>query len=359
MKKPIMLLMLLTNMPAIKKKIEDAVERLNLNLAGKVVLTEAATGAYIVTPVIAALAGAEVYAYTRDTRYGSVADVRKQTDDLLAQFGDKNLKVTIIDNLTPDIIAKADIITNSGHLRPLNSEKLQNAKKGTVIPLMYEAWEWRDADLDIEHCKKNGIVVGATNERHPDVDVFNYLGDMAVKQVFDAGLCPYKNKFVLICNNDFGPFIAKVIARNCEGLGVIDTEENKGKYNFDNVEWIGNFPEINIPEKYKDAEAVIFTAYPFDQDWIGENSPVSLQKIKDEFHDPLILRYAGDIDTEAFDRNKVRYFPAHVHSGHMGILPSAIGNDPIIRLQSGGLKVGELLTKNESKHKGISLVDYI
>ncbi|MGZ8515903.1 MAG: hypothetical protein ACXWWD_01070 [Chitinophagaceae bacterium] len=354
-----MLLMLLINMPGIKNKIEDAVERLNLNLAGKVVLTEAATGAYIVTPVIAALAGAEVYAYTRDTKYGTVADVKRLTDDLLNQFGDRKLKVTVIDELTPDIIAKADIITNSGHLRPLDREKLQYTKKGTVIPLMYEAWEWRDADLDLEHCKKNGIVVGATNERHPDVDVFNYLGDMAVKQIFDAGLCPYKNRFVLICNNDFGPFIAKVIARNCEGLGVIDTEENKDKYNLDNIDWIGNFPDINIPEKYKDAEAVIFTAYPFDQDWIGENSPVSIQKIKDEFHDPLILRYAGDIETKAFDRNKVRYFPAHVHSGHMGILPSAIGNDPIIRLQSGGLKVGELLTRNESKHKEISLVDYI
>jgi hypothetical protein len=31
-----------------------------------------------------------------------------------------------------------------------------------------------------------------------------------------------------------------------------------------------------IPDKYKDAEAVIFTAYPFDQNWIGENTGLSL-----------------------------------------------------------------------------------
>lgn len=346
-------------MPAIKNKIEDAVKRLNLDLSGKVVLTEAATGAYIVTPVIAALAGAEVYAFTRDTRYGSVEEVRAKTNELIGQFEDQNIRITVISDLTPDIIAKADIITNSGHLRPLDSHKLQYAKKNVVIPLMYEGWEWRDADLNIAYCKKNGIIVGATNERHPDVDVFNYLGDMAIRQIFDAGLCPYKNKFVLICNNDFGPYIAKVVAKNCEGLAVIDKEENKDKYNFDNVEWIGNFPEVTIPEKYKTAEAVIFTAYPFDQNWIGDSSPVSIQQIKEQFQDTLILRYAGDVDTEAFDKNKVRYFPAHVHSGHMGILPSAIGNDPIIRLQSGGLKVGELLMKNESEHKGISLVDYI
>jgi len=141
-------------MPGFKNKIDDAVNRLNLDLSGKVVLTEAATGAYIVTPVIAALAGAEVYAFTKDTRYGTVADVRKQTNELVDLFSDKKLNVTIIDKLTPEIIAKADIITNSGHLRPLNNEKLQHSKKGVVIPLMYEAWEWRDADLDIEFCKK-------------------------------------------------------------------------------------------------------------------------------------------------------------------------------------------------------------
>jgi hypothetical protein len=64
-------------MPGFKNKIEDAIDRLELDLSGKVVLTEAATGAYIVTPVIAALAGAEVYAFTKDTRYGTVADVTK------------------------------------------------------------------------------------------------------------------------------------------------------------------------------------------------------------------------------------------------------------------------------------------
>lgn len=346
-------------MPVIKNKIEDAVSRLDLDLSGKVVLTEAATGAYIVTPVIAALAGAEVYAFTKDTRYGSVADVRKQTNELLEQFGDKNLKVTIIDKLTPEIIAKADIITNSGHLRPLNSEKLQHAKKGVVIPLMYEGWEWRDADLDIAYCKTKDIIVGATNERHPDVDVFNYLGDMALKMIFDAGFCPYKNTYILLCNNDFGPFIAKVLSKVCGSLGVCDTLENKPKYEGMNIDWLGNFPGLDIPEKYRKTEAIVFTAYPFDKPWIGDSSlPVAVDKIKAAAPGAVLLRYAGDID-EGLCKKHITVYPEHVHSGHMGILPSAVGPDPIVRLQSGGLKVGELLLKKENEHKGISLVDLI
>ena len=61
---------------------------MRIDLRGAVVLTEAATGAYAVTPVIAALAGAEhVYAFTRPTRYGSVEEVARQTRELAAAAG--------------------------------------------------------------------------------------------------------------------------------------------------------------------------------------------------------------------------------------------------------------------------------
>ncbi len=340
-------------------KLIRQVNTLQLDLKGKTVLTEAATGAYRVTPVLAAMAGAKVYAYSKNTRYGTVEEVFDATRSLAGTFKFFPLDIHYTDKLSPEIIEQADMITNSGHLRPLNEAILKHARDEMVIPLMYEAWEWREADMDIQYIRKRGFKIGATNERHPGVDVFNYLGDMALKQIFDAGICPYKNKFVLICNNDFGPFIAKVLAKVCDGLAVIDRNENKSKYNMDNIVWIGGFPEIKIPSHYKNAEAIIFTAYPFDQNWIGKDTPLSVELIKSEFCDPLILRYAGDIETTVLDKNQIRYFPALVHSGHMGILPSAIGEDPIIRLQSGGLKVGEQLLKNEKMFQGIQLVDAV
>ncbi|MEO5563747.1 MAG: hypothetical protein ABIR18_09940 [Chitinophagaceae bacterium] len=338
-------------------KLVKRVKALNLDLKGKTVLTEAASGAYVVTPVLAALAGAKVYAFSKTTRYGTVEEVFANTKKLVESYTGKPLDITFVNTITKEIIEQADIITNSGHLRPLNEEKLQYAKDNVVIPLMYEAWEWRDADMDIKYIRQRGFKLGATNERHPEVDVFNYLGDMAVKQIFDAGLCPYKNRFILLCNNDFGPYMAKVIARISDGVAVIDKDENKDKYNFANVDWIGGFPNVSVPEKYKDAEAVIFTAYPFDQNWIGNDTPVQINSLKEQLTDPFILRYAGDIDTAAFDKSGIRYFPAHVHSGHMGILPSAIGDDPIIRLQAGGLKAGQLLLQNETEYQGQVLME--
>lgn len=340
-------------------KLIKRVKALDLDLRGKTVLTEAASGAYVVTPLLAALAGARVFAYTRTTRYGTVEEIFANTKKHADQYTGGQLDITLIEKITPEIIAQADVITNSGHLRPLSREMLSHAKDSLVIPLMYEAWEWRDADMDIDYIRQRGFRIGATNERHPEVDVFNYLGDMALKQIFDAGITPYKNKFVLVCNNDFGPFIAKVVARVCDGLAVIDKNENKYKYNIPNVEWIGQFPAVNVPAAYRDAEAIIFTAYPFDKDWIGDATPIAVEQIKSAFSDPFILRYCGDVNPAVLDREGLRYFPAHVHSGHMGVLPSAVGYDPIIRLQAGGLKSAEALLTGQHSYQNIPVVELI
>lgn len=338
-------------------KLKKRVKELDLRLSGLTVLTEAASGPYVVTPVLAALAGARVFAYSRTTRYGTVEQVFEATRQLAAEAG---VEVNLITEITPEIVASADIITNSGHLRPLDREKLQHAKDGLVIPLMYEAWEWRDADMDAAYIRERGFKLGATNERHPDIDVFNYLGDMAVRQIFDAGTCPYKNKFILLCNNDFGPYMAKVIARNCEMLAIIDKDENRDRYELsDNIRWIGGFPEIRIPAEFRDAEAVVFTAYPFDQVWIDKAGPVLVDSLKEQLDDPFVLRYAGDVNTEALKQAGIRYFPEHVHSGHMGILPSAVGNDPIIRLQAGGLKAAEALVTGQHFYKNLPIVELI
>jgi hypothetical protein len=340
-------------------KLYRQVRALDLDLRGKTVLTEAASGAYIVTPILAAIAGAKVFAFSKTTRYGKVEEIFSNTRALADSFKEFPLDIHLTDQLSPEIIAQADIITNSGHLRPLNESILKHAKDGAVIPLMYEAWEWRDADMDIGYVRKRGIKIGATNERHPQVDVFNYLGDMALKQIFDSGICPYKNKFILLCNNDFGPFIAKVLAGICDGLAVIDLDEHRPRYNENQIDWIGGFPDVNIPENYKNAEAVIFTAYPFDKDWIGDKTPVSIHQIRSQLSDPFILRYAGDLNEDYLYNMGVRFFPRHVHNGHMGILPSAIGYDPIIRLQSGGLKTGEALLGGIYSYKDIKIMELV
>jgi hypothetical protein len=338
-------------------KLLQRVDALQLDLRGRTVLTEAASGAYVVTPVLAALAGARVFAFTKTTRYGTVDEVFASTRRLMDTCTTRALDIELIDRVTPQVVAQADVITNSGHLRPLDRQLLQHAKDGAVIPLMYEAWEWRDADMDLAYVRERGLRVGATNERHPDIDVFSYLGDMAVKQIFDAGLCLRNHRFVLVCNNDFGPCIAKVLAALCSGLAVVDKDENRHKYDGLDIDWIGGFPALAIPPVYRNAEAIVFTAYPFDRTWIGADADIAIESLKTAFDDPFVLRYAGDIAEKDLEAAGVRFFPANVASGHMGVLPSAIGVDPIIRLQAGGLKAAECLLSGRYEHRGVPVLE--
>ena len=75
------------NFHRIKSLIMDMISTLKLDLSGLTILTEAATGYYALTPIIAAMAGADsVYAMTRNSRFGTVADVVDLNNKLSRQF---------------------------------------------------------------------------------------------------------------------------------------------------------------------------------------------------------------------------------------------------------------------------------
>src|SRR5712692_5740796 len=126
--------------------MEAAIERCRLDLSGAVVFTEAASGPYVVTPLLAALAGAKkVFALARTTGYGSREDVASQTFELADLFGGRG-RIEIVSEKSFDVLRQADIVTNSGHLRPLDAKTIRALKPTAVIPLMYEAWEFREDD---------------------------------------------------------------------------------------------------------------------------------------------------------------------------------------------------------------------
>ena len=170
-------------------------------------LTEAATGAYAVTPVLAALAGARVYALAGPTRYATAPELAAGTTALARLAGVAD-QVELIPAMTPAVAGAADIVTNSGQVRPIDAALVSQLKPSAVIPLMYESWEYRGADVDLEACRRRGIPVAGTSETHPAVDVFSFLGPMAAKQLHDAGIAVYGSHLVLLCDNPFAPFIA-------------------------------------------------------------------------------------------------------------------------------------------------------
>ena len=211
---------------------EASVADMRIDLDDAVVVTEAATGAYAITPIIAALAGARrVYGFTRSTRYGSVAEVVRQTHDLAVEAGVLN-RIEVRTDRPLSVIDEADVVTNSGHVRPIDRELIRRMRRGAVLPLMFESWEIQAGrfDLALDDAVDRGIRVAGTNERHPLVDVFSYLGTMAVKLLFDAGTAVRNTRIVLACDNPFAPYLeaglaaAGAVVRSTTSVSDVDPD---------------------------------------------------------------------------------------------------------------------------------------
>jgi hypothetical protein len=301
--------------------MQEAIARCDLRLSGATVLTEAGSGAYLVTPVLAALAGAdEVFALTKPTRYGDAEAITRETISL-AQLAGVAQRVQVVTEKDRSMVAQADIITNSGHVRPIDAEMIGWMKPTAVISLMYETWEFRDADLDLAACQRRGIVVAGTNERHPAIDVFSFLGIMGVKLLLDAGVAVHGSRVVVLCDNAFAAFIETGLKNSGARVTV--------------SELLDDLPVSG------QVDAVVVALTPQPQPVIG---PAEAARIAAWWPGAVVTQYWGDLDRGALAAAGVPYWPRVAPSaGHMGILPSAVGPEPIVRLQGGGLKAGEIL----------------
>ena len=107
--------------------MQQRIDALGLDLRGRTVLTEAATGPYVVTALLAALAGAEVYAYAADNRYASAAEAIAEVAACLDDPALAHLQssVHLVQSVDPEVVRRANVITNSGNLRPLDRAKLR------------------------------------------------------------------------------------------------------------------------------------------------------------------------------------------------------------------------------------------
>jgi hypothetical protein len=303
--------------------MEAAVARTALDLSGLQVLTEAASGAYAATPVLAAMAGAAgVCALARSSRYGTAEEVGESLLQLARSAG-VEASLDIVTALDASRFGRADIVTNSGHLRPLDEPKIGLLKPSAVIPLMYESWELRESDVDLQACRRRGIRVGGTNERHPSVDVFSFLGVMAIRLLHEAGIAVRGSSLLVLCDNDFADSLEETLRANGAACDLMP-----------------GLP-AGLPARRYDAALVALRPGPGP--FLRKADALRLAD-----HSPgcVVAQFWGDVDRTALREAGLPAWPAEAPpAGHMGVLPSAVGPEAIVRLQSGGLKVGEVLAR--------------
>ena len=309
----------------LERLCRQAIAAMAVDLTGAVVLTEAATGPYVVTPVLAALAGADrVHAVTRATRHGTVADVVAATTELAERAGVAD-RITVHDGLTADLAAVATVVTNSGHLRPLDRRLVGGLRPDAVVPLMFESWEidlGRD-DVDLEALRERGIRFAGTNERNPAVGVFGFLGPMAVRLLTDAAVAVRGSRLVVLCDNPFRPFLVDGLT----AAGATVTAADR-------------LADVELDEEL---DAVLVALRPTGRPVLDATD---VDRIAREAPTAVLAQFWGDLPRQECARLDLPVVPVVAPAaGHMGVLPSAVGPEPVVRLQAGGLKVASLLQR--------------
>ncbi len=323
----------LINPHRVKKLIIEAINRNQLQLDELIVLTEAASGNYVVTPVIAAMAGAEVYAFTKDSRYGKAADVKSYTNSL-ARFCGVGNKIKVIFKKEREIVDKANIVTNLGFVRPIDKKLIEMMNEKAVIPYMYEAWEFREGDVDLEACMEKGIPILATDESPQGSDVFNFCGPLCAKMLFDAGIEIYGNKITVLSKDKFGKTIKDYLIKMGAEVHLVEDIEKES-----NRKLLRGCDSLITADYFSDCQ-------------IGKNGQISGRELKEICPHVTVIQYAGGNDIEELDRYNIPYYPRkQVGKYRMGKTLADLGPKPVIDLHCAGLKVGEVMAKARLKGK--------
>jgi hypothetical protein len=311
--------------------IRRRIAALGLDLTGLVVATEAATGAYAATAVIAALAGArEVIAIGKDTaRHGTFEDAVAAVTALAQRAGVLD-RITFCRCFGEGTLERCDIITNSGAVRPITREMIERLPKHAVLAMMFEAWEYRPADFELDACRKNGIRITAVNERHPSVGVFDFLGPLLVQLLGRAGVAVPGGRIAVVCDNDFGPFLVKGIEAD-GGEPVLFAS-----------------PAAVSPGPW---DAVAIALEPVENPRLTAET---LAALADRAGGAPLAQFWGDLDrAAAATLSFARIVPeVEPQPGHMGVLLSDLGHEPIVRLQCGGLAAAAWTVRDREAEPG-------
>ena len=318
--------------------MQGVVRETGLSLNGLVVLTELGTADFALTPILAQMAGAQrVIVWTRDTKFGTATEAISQFQDICNKL-ELNDFFEIREMERPEQdIRDANLITNLAMLRPLDAEFLSHVDpKNTVVSLMYDAWELREQDIDVEVCRQRGIRLCGVNESDPDFPIFKFVGPLAAKMAFMAGYEIMGNDIVIWSDDDFGREIESFF-RNMGARNTVLTRDR-------------DVLLASIPG----ADFLFFASYhealPLISNGLGGiDCVVSLSELQQTETYPGVIHLYGAIDPVELIEAGFAVFPHSVgFPEQMTHTLSELGSIPLLRLMAAGLRAGQEILENGS-----------
>lgn len=316
--------------------IEGSIKKFDLDLSDYIVYTELGSRNYAYTPVIAAMAGAKkVYAITKDSIYGTIFENKQDLKQICRNLEGMQDKITVDTKKIKNHLHEADILTNTGFVRPIDKKMIDYLQKTCVIPLMYESWESRAGkDIDLDRCREKGILVCGTNEDCKPMDMMRYSGFLLSKMMFTCGFGVHKDSILLIGSGRIASNLNNFLLRNS-----IKFDHFSLGYLSRNKLDLSNYDAIVTAEHYDNIEL------------IGKDGLIKVEDIKKSAPLCQILHICGNVDANAIRDQEISIYPRLPSEfGSMSFTADFIGPKATLELIVAGLKVGQLMATNRKKN---------
>lgn len=329
------------NIERINSLLRQVISKFDISLDRYCVLTEAASGYFIITPLLAAMGGSRrVLAMARDSRYGRAEEIARDTLDLAKRWGVVD-RIEILFSRDDERIGEADIVTNLGFVRPIDANLIEKFKRIVSISLMWETWEFRPQDLDLGLCRSLGIPVLGTNEHHPDLKIFSYIGHVVLKLLYELEIEIFKSMVVIVGNGEFAEEAQDTLFRAGATATLLNISELS----------------TELGRKFiQQADALVLLEHHDRQMLIGENGLISAKALHDLNPSLVIAHICGGASQGDLENMKLRFLPRTIApSGYMSVSTTYVGPKPIIELHAAGLRVGQAMAM--AIEQGMSGVD--
>lgn len=323
------------NYRAAKKVINS----LELDLSNFTVLTELGSDCFMFSTIIPAMAGArKVFSWVKDSVYGSAVDLIGECKQYLKVL-DLECEVVFRSSRSFSDISEADIVTNSGMLRPLDRNFLGYLRKDSVVPLMYEAWEFRESDVDLAYCLENNIPLAGTNENYQLLNVFNHVKPLALKLSLNAGYEILGNNIIVWSDDNFGMCAKEAFEENGASSVVLTTD-------------------YEVLNRHLSKTDFIFVAdYDETRPYFGKNGIFEIDQVKKINPTVGFVHLYGQVDANMLLIRNVNVYPAfNGRAKTMSYTLAHVGPTPVINLLAGGFKVGQLLKQKRYDHPLVQII---
>jgi len=326
----------------LQRAINDAIERLELELSDLVVYTEAATGPFAATAALAAAAGArKVVAIARDWASVPAHEAIRETQAIAATLGVVQ-QINIATERRDSDLAAADVVTNLGAVRPIDRRAVMALKPTAAIAYMREAWELRDDDVDLRACRERGIPVFATDEHHPDVGVFDSCGVLALSLLLQGGVDVGRARIVVLSGDAFGPTIADCLGKL--GARVVVAASAAACH-----------------ELLPGADALVVADFTSPAPLVAPGGPLEPATLATLVPGLTVIAFAGGVDATALGRVGLQCIPREGSAPRrMGRTLADLGPRPVVDLHAAGLKVGAAAARGRRAGlTGGALAEYV